>query len=104
MVVSIENAEHYLRDGISDEISVIQERVPAGGAEGMHDHAKARQFFYILDGKGTIIVEEDQVMLQQGKGIEIQPRVGYRFRKLSNAQVKFPVIPGPSRRGERVDT
>ena len=64
MVISIENAEHYVWGGICDgwhflkrdtctwrtlapgasagecrcEMSVIQERVPAGGAEVMHYH------------------------------------------------------------------
>jgi hypothetical protein len=54
MVNSIENAEHYIWGEICDGwhllkhdgMSVIQERVPAGGAEVMHHHNVSRQFFY----------------------------------------------------------
>ena len=58
MVVSIENAEHYIWGDICDgwhllkreDISIIQERVPPGATEAMHYHNTARQFFYILEG------------------------------------------------------
>jgi oxalate decarboxylase/phosphoglucose isomerase-like protein (cupin superfamily) len=37
-----------------EDVSIIEERVPAGGAETMHYHEKARQFFYVLDGEGVM--------------------------------------------------
>jgi hypothetical protein len=57
MVVSLENTEHYMWGEICDgwhllkrdDLSVIQERVPAGVVEVMHYHQFARQFFYILE-------------------------------------------------------
>ena len=63
MPISIENAEHYVWGEICDgwrllqrdDMSIIQERVPAGGAEVMHFHQFARQFFYVLEGQGTMI-------------------------------------------------
>ena len=63
MVISIENAEHYIWGEISDgwhlvkreDLSIIQERVPAGGAEVMHYHKTARQFFYTLDANGRVV-------------------------------------------------
>ena len=69
MVVSIEHAEHYIWGEVCDgwhllkrnDMSVIQERVPAGGAEVMHYHTKARQFFYILEGEGILVFEDHQV-------------------------------------------
>jgi mannose-6-phosphate isomerase-like protein (cupin superfamily) len=111
MVVSIENAEHYLwgegSDGWHllkrDEMSIIQERVPAGGAEVMHYHAKARQFFYILEGEGMMAFEDRQVALHRGEGIEIPPRVKHQFRNPSTAEVYFLVISVPATRGDRVN-
>ena len=66
MVVSIGNAEHYIWGEICDgwhllkrgDMSVIQEHVPPGGAEVMHYHSQARQFFYILEGEGIMLFEE----------------------------------------------
>jgi mannose-6-phosphate isomerase-like protein (cupin superfamily) len=77
MVISIENAEHYIWGGICDgwhllqrdtctwrksrcDMSIIQERVPAGAAEVMHYHNSARQFFYILEGEGMLIFEDQK--------------------------------------------
>ena len=111
MVVSIENAEHYLWGEICDgwhllsrgDMSVIRERVPAGGAEVMHYHTQARQFFYILEGEGTMTLEDRAIILKKGEGIEIAPHVKHRFMNRSEADVHFLVISVPSTRGDRVN-
>ena len=111
MVVSIENAEYYIWGEVCDgwhllqrdEMSVIQERVPAGGAEVMHYHTRARQFFYILEGEGTIVFEEEVIVLKKGQGIEIAPQVNHQFRNRSNADVHFLVISVPPTHGDRVN-
>jgi mannose-6-phosphate isomerase-like protein (cupin superfamily) len=111
MVVSLENAEHYFWGEVCDgwhllkreEISVNQERVPAGGAEVMHYHNSARQFFYILEGEGVMALEDRQVVLHKGDGIEIAPQVKHQFRNQSNTDVHFLVISAPSTRGDRVN-
>ena len=112
MAVSIENAEHYIWGEICDgwhllkrdDMSVIQERVPAGGAEVMHYHTKARQFFYILDGEGTMTFEDHEMILHKGEGIGIELLVKHQFTNRSNADVHFLVISVPSTRGDRVDS
>jgi len=86
-----------------DDLSVIQERVPAGGAEVMHFHNTTRQFFYILEGKATMVFEDHEVALSKGEGVEIEPRVKHQFRNRSSADVHFLVMSVPSTRGDRVD-
>jgi len=111
MTVSIENAEHYIWGEVCDgwhllkrdDMSVIQEQVPAGGAEVMHYHNVARQFFYILEGEGTMVFEDREVVLQKGQGLEIQPQVKHQFKNQSSADVHFLVISVPSTRGDRVN-
>ena len=111
MVVSIVNAEHYRWGQVSEgwhllkrgDMSVIQERVPAGGAEVMHYHNVARQFFFILEGEGTMVFEDREVVLQKGSGIEIAPQIKHQFMNRSDADVHFLVISVPSSRGDRVD-
>ena len=111
MVVSIENAEHYIWGEVCDgwhllqrgDMSVIQERVPAGGAEVMHYHERARQFFYILEGEGVIAFENHLSVLKSGQGIEIAPGVQHQFRNQSGREVHFLVISVPSTRGDRVN-
>ncbi len=111
MVISLENAEHYhwgeFYDGWHllkrEDMSVILERVPAGGAEVMHFHQTARQFFYILDGQGTMVFEDREVVLTQGQGLEIHPQIKHQFKNQSNAEVHFLVISVPTTRGDRIN-
>jgi mannose-6-phosphate isomerase-like protein (cupin superfamily) len=112
MVISIENAEHYGWGEICDgwhllkreDMSIIQERVPANGREVMHHHNTSRQFFYILEGEGTMVFENGQVVLQKGEGIEIAPQVKHQFLNQSNADVNFLVISVPPTRGDRINS
>lgn len=109
--VSAVNAEHYLWgqgcDGWrllqGDDLSVIQERVPAGKAEVMHYHAHARQFFYILDGSAQMAFEDKVVSLQKGDGIEIPPLTKHRFENTTDQDVIFLVISSPKSQGDRID-
>jgi mannose-6-phosphate isomerase-like protein (cupin superfamily) len=111
MSISIENAEHYVWGDVCDgwhllkhvDMSVIQERVPAGGAEVMHYHSKARQFFYILEGKGTMVFEGQTIILKKGQGIEVAPEVKHQFTNRSNADVHFLVFSVPSTREDRIN-
>ena len=111
MVVSIEHAEHYIWGEICDgwhllqrdDLSVIQERVPAGGAEVMHYHTKARQFFYILEGEGTMVFEKEVIVLKKGQRLEILPHVHHQFKNQSDSDVHFLVISVPPTRTDRVN-
>ena len=111
MTISIKNAEHYIWGEIChgwhllkrDDMSVIQERVPAGGAEVMHYHNVARQFFYILDGEGAMVFEDHEVTLVKGQGLEIRPQVKHQFMNRSNADVHFLVVSIPTTRGDRIN-
>ena len=112
MVISIENAEHYGWGEVCagwhllkrQDMSVIQEHVPAGGTEVTHYHEKARQFFYILDGQATMVFEDHQVILNKGEGIEIAPQVKHQFKNQSGVAVNFLVISVPSTRGDRINS
>jgi mannose-6-phosphate isomerase-like protein (cupin superfamily) len=112
MVTSIESAEHYVWGEVCDgwhlvkreEMSVIQERVPAGRTEVMHYHEKARQFFYILEGEGCMVFEDHEEILQKGEGIEIPPMVRHQFKNGSQADVHFMVLSVPSTGRDRINS
>jgi mannose-6-phosphate isomerase-like protein (cupin superfamily) len=109
--ISTATAEHYIWGGNSDgwhllkrdDLSVIQERVPAGGREVMHYHNVFRQFFYILEGEGQMAFEDKTVTLKKGDGLEIPPQVKHRFENNSKEDVIFLVISMPKSRGDRVE-
>jgi mannose-6-phosphate isomerase-like protein (cupin superfamily) len=110
-MISTKNAEHYIWGEICDgwhllqrdDMSVIQERVPAGAAEVMHYHGRARQFFYVLEGEGRMILEDQEVMLEKGQGLEISPMVRHQFKNSSQADVHFLVISVPSTGRDRIN-
>jgi mannose-6-phosphate isomerase-like protein (cupin superfamily) len=108
--VSVLNAEHYMWgdacDGWHllqrDDMSVIQERVPAGSAEVMHYHQAARQFFFILEGRGTMVFTDQSIRLEKGEGLEIPPGMPHRFSNQSQSDVLFLVFSVPRSQGDRI--
>jgi mannose-6-phosphate isomerase-like protein (cupin superfamily) len=86
-----------------DDLSVIEERVPAQAGERWHHHALARQFFYIVSGRGTLEFQNGTIELQAGQGIEVAPGVVHRFANASDADVTFLVISAPSTADDRIE-
>jgi mannose-6-phosphate isomerase-like protein (cupin superfamily) len=107
--VSRENAEHY-RWGtdcdawymVNDEqLSVIEEVMPAGAAEIRHHHEKAQQFFYILSGEVLMEVEGQTTLVAAGTGIRIMPGQRHQIRNPSSSPVRLLVISHPRSHGDR---
>jgi mannose-6-phosphate isomerase-like protein (cupin superfamily) len=102
-------AEHYVWGGMSDgwrlldrdDLSVIEERVPPGGAEESHVHAVARQFFVLLEGSAVMQTATGNVTLRTGQGVEIPPGLAHRFTNPGDVDVRFLVISSPTTRGDR---
>jgi mannose-6-phosphate isomerase-like protein (cupin superfamily) len=105
------NAEHYTWGGSCDgwhllkhpDLSVIQERVPAGSGEIKHFHSKARQYFFILEGVATLEFSDSSVTFQAGQGVHVAPETPHRFANASNEDVLFVVIASPSTAGDRTN-
>lgn len=109
--VSVKNAEHYTWgrgcDGWhlvkSDELSVIQERMPPGASEVRHYHRRARQFFFVLEGEATIEVGGKPHTLRAREGLEVPPGASHQMRNESGRDVAFTVTSVPKSHGDRVE-
>jgi mannose-6-phosphate isomerase-like protein (cupin superfamily) len=107
--ISKKTAEHYTWGQGCDgwhlvknpQLSVIQERMPAGTAEVRHFHHHAQQFFYVLAGKALMEVEGRSVLLNAGEGLWIPPRIAHQMRNDSSDDVHFLVMSQPSSHGDR---
>ncbi len=109
--VSTANAEHYKWgdncDGWyllkTDAMHIIQERMPAGTAEVLHRHAKARQFFLIL--KGTAVLDHDgkSTILHAGEGFEVPPGTAHRVKNETKAALDLVVTSQPPSHNDRED-
>jgi len=111
MVIDRSNAEHYIWGNGCDgwhlvkaaDLSVIQERVPAGQSEKRHRHGKARQFFFILKGQAVMELNGQNFALTPSQGIEIPPGEIHKFKNDSDEDVEFLVVSSPPTSGDRED-
>ena|SRR6266404_8783021 len=109
-VVSTQTAEHYswadqchgwhlLR---SEEFSVIQERMPSKTSEVAHFHIRSRQFFYVLSGTLSILLDGKLHTLGAEHGLEVAPKVAHRVFNDADSEVRFIVVSTPPSHGDRV--
>lgn len=105
------NAEHYVWGDVCEgwrllsrpDLSVIQERIPAGHGEVMHYHERARQLFYVLQGELDIEVASATSRLHPGDSLEVPPREPHRVWNASESDAVFLVISAPTTSGDRVN-
>lgn len=108
--VSKKNSEHYAWGDACDGwhllkspgLSVIQERMPPGGAETRHFHERARQFFYILSGEAVMENDGGEIVLGPGQGLAVPPGVAHRLRNCGRGDLSFLVISAPPSHGDRI--
>lgn len=109
--VSTGNAEHYTWGQGCDgwhllagaDLSVIEERMPAGTAEVRHRHQRARQFFYVLEGGLTIELEGVTHRLRAGEGLHVPPGLAHQVRNDGIEDARMLVVSSPRSHGDRID-
>jgi mannose-6-phosphate isomerase-like protein (cupin superfamily) len=113
--ISRNTAEHYVWGGPqgatcegwhlvrTPELSIIEERMPAGASETRHSHVRARQFFFVLEGELTLEVERREFILHATQGIEIAPGHAHQALNRGEREVRFLVTSQPPSHGDRVE-
>jgi mannose-6-phosphate isomerase-like protein (cupin superfamily) len=114
-IISQRSAEHYKWGGPqgtncegwhlvkTPDLSIIQELMPPGTSETRHSHARARQFFFVLDGELTLEVEHHEFVLQTGEGIEVSPGQQHQAINRSKRSVQMLVTSQPPSHGDRIN-
>lgn len=109
-MISKENAEHYFwGEGCegwhlvkTDQLSVIQERMPPGASEVRHFHVKAQQFFFILSGTATIEIGGEREVLAEHEGVAVAYGIPHQVFNHSAEELEFIVISKPPSHEDRV--
>ncbi|WP_223560365.1 cupin domain-containing protein [Chryseobacterium lathyri] len=111
MIYSKDNSVHYtwgngcdswiLND--SRNLSVKQEKMPAGTAEKLHFHEMAEQVFYILKGEAVLYINNEKFSVKTGESISIQPKSEHFISNESQDEVEFLVISSPSTHNDRIE-
>jgi mannose-6-phosphate isomerase-like protein (cupin superfamily) len=115
--ISTNNAEHYTWSSAGDNnppsdawylvrtptLNIIEELMPPGASETPHHHTHARQFFYILAGELTLILEGQPHTLNPHQGLEVPPAAIHQAINRSDAPVRFLVTSNPPSHNDRTD-
>jgi quercetin dioxygenase-like cupin family protein len=109
--VNAANAEHYCWGEGCDawylvrtpELTVIEEQMPPGASEKPHQHARARQFFFVLAGELTLVVDASTHTLSCGVGLEIGPGEVHEAINRGTDAVRFLVTSQPPSHEDRID-
>ena len=110
-IVSTENGKHYVWgdncDGwhlaASENLSVIQERVPQGSSEIRHLHNRAEQFFYVLSGIATLEVDGVFHKIHPNQGFHVPAGIAHTLINNDESDLNFLVISTPPSHGDRVN-
>lgn len=110
-IVSTKNKKHYAWgnncDGwhlvASENLSVIQKRVPQGASEARHLHNKAEQFFYVLSGIATLEVAGVFYEIQPSEGFHVQAGIAHTLSNQHDSDLHFLVMSTPPSHGDRVN-
>lgn len=110
-VVSVKNGTHYAWGGncdgwhlaASDNLSVIQERVPAGSSEVRHRHNKAEQFFYILSGTATLEVDGTTYVIHPNEGFHVAAGSAHSLSNMHEDDLALLLVSTPPAHGDRID-
>ncbi|BCE03800.1 cupin domain-containing protein [Marinicellulosiphila megalodicopiae] len=109
--ISTQNSEHYkwadICDGWhllkSENLSVIEELVPPGSTETLHYHCRAEQFFYVLSGQATMIINDSRKIIESFSGIYVPKNAKHQLINETDQALRFLVISTPPSHGDRVD-
>jgi len=84
------------------DLTVKHEKMPPGSEELLHYHNRAQQFFYILNGKAIIEIDDVVLILHSGDGIQIEPGRRHRIMNKETEEVlEFLVCSQPSTADDR---
>ena len=75
--------------------------MPPGATEVRHRHARARQFFYVLEGVATLEANGVTNSLKAGEGLHIPPGTAHQMCNEGTVDLRFLVISAPKSHGDR---
>lgn len=87
----------------SPEASVKQELMPANTAEKLHFHTYAKQFFFILKGRATFLIEGEAFIVEVGKGLQIKAGDKHKIMNNGTDELEFILFSYPSTLNDRTD-
>lgn len=87
----------------NSEAVIKQELMPTKTAEKLHFHEFAEQFFYILKGQATFLIEGQTYLVDTHKGLQIKAGNKHKIMNESVDDLEFILFSYPSTQNDRTD-
>ncbi len=88
---------------VGDDAAIKQELMPAQTAEKLHYHTYATQFFFILKGEATFLIEGETSVVNAQEGIQIKPGQKHKIVNATTQDLEFVLFSYPSTQNDRTD-
>jgi mannose-6-phosphate isomerase-like protein (cupin superfamily) len=85
------------------EASVKQELMPSNTGEKLHFHNYAEQFFFILKGQATFLVDNETLVVVANKGLKIKAGAKHKITNNTAQDLEFILFSYPSTQNDRTD-
>lgn len=85
------------------EAAVKQELMPAQTAEKLHFHTYATQFFFILKGQATFLIDGETSVVNAQEGIQIKAGQQHKITNATAHDLEFVLFSYPSTQNDRTD-
>lgn len=101
--ISRRTARHSVWDDVCDayhlvdrtDLGVVEEVVPPGASGRPHQHARSREFFFVLGGEATIRLGPREVRVGEGSGLEVPAGTRHQVRNDGTAELRLLVVSTP---------
>lgn len=84
-------------------LSIIEEIMPPNTQEVVHYHQAAQQYFYILEGTATFMVNEAVETVHAKEGIYIPNNTIHQIQNRTTTTIRFLVISNSTTKDDRVE-
>ncbi|MFD0940464.1 cupin domain-containing protein [Pedobacter boryungensis] len=85
------------------EVAIKQELMPAQTAEKLHFHQYAEQFFFILKGQATFLIEGETILVNANNGLQIKVGNKHKIMNTTFDDLEFILFSYPSTQNDRTD-
>lgn len=87
----------------SENVIIKEEMMPPGTSESLHLHEGMEQFFYILEGQATFILDGKTVHVKSREGLSIRAGLPHKIINNTKEPLTFIVISAPGSAGDRIE-
>ncbi|NQT22796.1 MAG: cupin domain-containing protein [Candidatus Omnitrophica bacterium] len=80
----------------SEDVSVAYVEMPPGNISLLHQHSTFTELYYILDGKGTMWVGDEEFLVDEDTLVGVKPGVSHKLENTGGSILRHLVVSSPA--------